>query len=471
MKNSFLKKLAVLMLTLMMVIPAAAFGFAETKPASGPTKAPQNDKVTITAILYRQMNKGENRADENHLIKPEDNLSNIDAGCTSTNSREASRIGEFKYYWENVEFFLTDMETNEKTKVKAQFANDTSARLILGEFPKNKKYLVEINPDSIPMGYHNFFDEGDTLNAQKENPWLVFEKKYVQTKIIIDTSKEGKKNFPIDNKVKFDEMMDFSCYWTVFNVAFAKDEESAKTMYIKDGNGNYQYNPDNTVVRVGRDNTIKAPADPVKDGYKFVGWAVKQAYGPDGKRIQPHGGPKEFPEGTIDREFVYKNFNGNTWGYERLWGFCDTNRINMFKMPMNRTLMLTPKFVRPEVTFDTQGGMPEVKDPMTVGYKKSINNDGLETSKMPKNPVKDGYVFTGWNTAKDGSGQEFTADTIVTENITVYAQYKKAGTGNAGGDKAGKIKTGDNTDLGLISLASILSIAGIAFILRKKSAK
>ena len=90
---------------------------------------------------------------------------------------------------------------------------------------------------------------------------------------------------------------------------------------------------------------------------------------------------------------------------------------------------------------------------------------------MPKNPVKDGYVFTGWNTAKDGSGQEFTADTIVTENITVYAQYKKAGTGNAGGGNAGKIKTGDNTDLGLISLASILSIAGIAFILRKKSAK
>lgn len=266
-------------------------------------------------------------------------------------------------------------------------------------------------------------------------------------------------------------MMDFSCYWEVFNVAFAKDEESAKTMYIKDGNGNYQYNPDNTVVRVGRDNTIKAPADPVKDGYKFVGWAVKQAYGPDGKRIQPHGGPEKFPEGTIDREFVFKNFNGNTWGYERLWGFCDTNRINMFKMPMNRTLMLTPKFVRPEVTFDTQGGKPEVKDPMIVGYKKSINNDGLKSSKMPKNPAKDGYVFIGWNTAKDGSGQEFTADTIVTENITVYAQYKKAGTGNAGGDKDGKIKTGDNTDLGLISLASILSIAGIAFIIRKKTAK
>lgn len=182
MKNSFLKKLTVLMLTLMMVIPAAAFGFAETKPASGPAKAPQNDKVTITAILCRQMNKGENRADGHHLIKPEDNLSNIDGGCTTTNSREGSKIGEFKSYWENVEFFLTDMETNEKTKVKGYFANDTSARLILGEFPKNKKYLVEINPDSIPMGYHNYFDEGDTFNAQGEKPWIVFEKNMYKQK-------------------------------------------------------------------------------------------------------------------------------------------------------------------------------------------------------------------------------------------------------------------------------------------------
>lgn len=30
--------------------------------------------------------------------------------------------------------------------------------------------------------------------------------------------------------------------------------------------------------------------------------------------------------------------------------------------------------------------------------------------KLPENPEKNGFVFTGWNTAKDGSGQEVTPD-------------------------------------------------------------
>ena len=502
MKNSFLKKLAVLMLTLMMVIPAAAFGFAETNPAEttakGPSKAPVNDDmVTITATLHFEYQsvkaeKNGKKVSVCRLVDPNSTLLNayVDfAGSWSPYTQkeyneQREYLGEKSAldYWRDVEFLFTDMETKETKTVKGHFLNneegkDKPARLILGEFPKNKKYLIKVNPFSLPPGYHNEF----IYNGPAENLNLAGQKEVdYRTGIILDTSAERKQS---SEDQKFgNNVMNIGAVWEIKNIVFAKDKESAKNFYVINQDGTYSHNPANKVVRIGPDGSVNKPADPVKDGYKFEGWSFKQAYTKEGKRVDPWASRDGFPEGSYDKEYV-TDFSG-IWCHSRTFGIVDTEGINSFKLenpkdPASKehlllrsfNLIVLPKFSRPEVTFDTQGGKPEVKDPMIVGYKKSINNDGLKSSKMPKNPVKDGYVFTGWNTAKDGSGQEFTADTIVTENITVYAQYKKAGTGNAGGDNARKIKTGDNTDLGLISLASILSIAGIAFILRKKSAK
>lgn len=58
---------------------------------------------------------------------------------------------------------------------------------------------------------------------------------------------------------------------------------------------------------------------------------------------------------------------------------------------------------------------------------KNIDSDNIteEKGQMPKNPTKEGYTFKGWNTKKDGTGQEFTKNTKVTEDIIVYAIYDK----------------------------------------------
>ena len=46
-------------------------------------------------------------------------------------------------------------------------------------------------------------------------------------------------------------------------------------------------------------------------------------------------------------------------------------------------------------------------------------------------PTRSGYKFTGWNTKADGTGDIFTAETDVTESMTVYAQWQPlAGSGN-----------------------------------------
>lgn len=49
-------------------------------------------------------------------------------------------------------------------------------------------------------------------------------------------------------------------------------------------------------------------------------------------------------------------------------------------------------------------------------------NTGVGT--LPEPPVVTGYEFVSWNTKQDGSGDEFTTDTAVSENITVYAQLE-----------------------------------------------
>lgn len=86
------------------------------------------------------------------------------------------------------------------------------------------------------------------------------------------------------------------------------------------------------------------------------------------------------------------------------------------------------KYTKPcKVTFmDANTKIAEVK----VESGKSINSDALTDQSMPQDPTstdptKKDYTFTGWNTKLDGSGDAFTGDTTVNEDMTVYAQWTK----------------------------------------------
>ena len=74
------------------------------------------------------------------------------------------------------------------------------------------------------------------------------------------------------------------------------------------------------------------------------------------------------------------------------------------------------------VIFDKNGGDTEADPRIMVQDKVDgvVNHFDLPTT----NPTRTGYLFNGWNTKADGSGDAFTATTNVKNNMTVYAQWK-----------------------------------------------
>lgn len=81
---------------------------------------------------------------------------------------------------------------------------------------------------------------------------------------------------------------------------------------------------------------------------------------------------------------------------------------------------------------DALAKIPEKQEKVTVTFDVDGEKTAVEVEKgkalgdnVPNNPVKDGFTFKGWNTEKDGTGTEVTADTVVEEDMTVYAVFEK----------------------------------------------
>lgn len=90
------------------------------------------------------------------------------------------------------------------------------------------------------------------------------------------------------------------------------------------------------------------------------------------------------------------------------------------------------------VTFDGNTGTGH-----TPTFKLIHHGESLASSEdsLPTDPSKAGHTFTEWNTEQDGTGDTFNEDTVVMENMTVYAQWEineytltYHGNGNTGGD-------------------------------------
>lgn len=113
--------------------------------------------------------------------------------------------------------------------------------------------------------------------------------------------------------------------------------------------------------------------------------------------------------------------------YQAQFIFYDShgNHLQFGKTRPVATINFTYNIVQNNTVTFTDGD--KVIKKVEVENGKSIDSDNITEDKgqMPNNPAKEGYTFKGWNTKKDGTGQDFTKNTKVTQDIIVYAIYDK----------------------------------------------
>lgn len=66
------------------------------------------------------------------------------------------------------------------------------------------------------------------------------------------------------------------------------------------------------------------------------------------------------------------------------------------------------------ITFNSNGG--------SAVASQTVNEGSMADE--PAAPTREGYYFTGWNTASNGSGADYTFEEPVTGDITLYAQWQ-----------------------------------------------
>ena len=71
------------------------------------------------------------------------------------------------------------------------------------------------------------------------------------------------------------------------------------------------------------------------------------------------------------------------------------------------------------VTFDGNGGTPAEREVSGFYYEDSFDSVSMP---LPDEPMKQGYIFTGWATETSGGGV-FDEDTLIVGDIKVYAQW------------------------------------------------
>jgi len=223
------------------------------------------------------------------------------------------------------------------------------------------------------------------------------------------------------------------------------EEVSPDANYIVeyDANGGEGEVIDSNIYEANEEVTVLGGTELSRAGYTFIGWNTSA----DGKGT-------EYAEG-------------------------DT-----FAITANTTLYAQWKAVEIgySVKYDANGGVGEVIDPNSYAMNDTV------TVLSGKVLSREGYTFSGWNTAADGKGTSYLAGTTftITEDTMLYAQWTKNGAadiktetkasgsnGNvASPSKTTAVKTGDESSP-LTYLAVIVIIFGftltfITLYLRRK---
>ena len=407
--------------------------FASGKPGPNQTPKPQTQTTELrVSLCWETMNKD----NKNAFIKGDSdfgqlNFESWDFGSTLDSSRQ-----DVKDAFKNIQFQIKDTTDNKVVATTTGTYDPdtaTSATKSLGSYDSNHTYEVSVVNSTVPSPYYVTYnnvsvDEGDEFTPSVSHfTWTPAS----------GSNKTQNKYFRL-NALEIvyakDEDVASKCF------SYAQPQNSNKE-YQSDGNWKFTYNKDNIFERLRvKDNAIQFPMDengkpkvPVKAGYKFVGWQFYVAKKTNGQPYTSYDRMGDDNKTIINSTTVaYVPFNDQTTAYPYLFAVLRDNKgVNTFGSMLgtqycstNHTFVVFPKWEVSghTVTFmngDTQYAQVKVQE------GKSINSDGWTDQSMPANPTKDGFTFNGWYQGKNGTGDAFTASTIVSEDTTVYAIYKQ----------------------------------------------
>lgn len=188
-----------------------------------------------------------------------------------------------------------------------------------------------------------------------------------------------------------------------------KEQEGGKVTYVVNFNTDGGNSISNQIIN--KDGTITKPQDPVRDGYKFLGWYSNNVLFDFSTPVTTNLELVAKWEKAKDNSTTgtttttKKNDTTNTTTKKTTTKKNDTTNTTTTK----KTTTNTTEAKKYTVKFDSNGGSKVSSKEVTSGSKVS----------KPSNPTRTGYKFGGWTL----NNKAYDFNSKVTSNITLVAKW------------------------------------------------
>ncbi|MDR1377217.1 MAG: InlB B-repeat-containing protein [Synergistaceae bacterium] len=242
-----------------------------------------------------------------------------------------------------------------------------------------------------------------------------------------------------------------------------------RTVTFNSDGGNYT--PTSQSVGIGY--TVEEPTPPTKDGYVFDGWYWNEKmwdFGSDtvtenmtliARWRNPNqttytvtfnsvGGSSVLSQNVAHGGRAIRPTNPTRSGYTFSGWYSDSAYNNLwdFDTVMTGNITLYARWTPTEsqtthtVTFNSVGGNSMSSQTVAFGGKAT----------RPANPTRSGYIFAGWYSDSTYNNL-WDFDTVVTDNITLYAKWTPGGDDSKSKDSSSGC---DSLGVGLLALAGLV---------------
>lgn len=187
-----------------------------------------------------------------------------------------------------------------------------------------------------------------------------------------------------------------------------KEQEGGKVTYVVNFNTDGGNSVSNQIIN--KDKTIIKPQDPVRDGYKFLGWYSNNVLfdfnTPVTTNLELVAKWEKVKDNSTTGTTTTTKKNDTTSSTTKK---TTTKKNDTTNTTTKKTTTNTTEAKKYTVKFDSNGGSKVSSKEVTSGSKVS----------KPSNPTRTGYKFSGWTL----NNKAYDFNSKVTSNITLVAKW------------------------------------------------